>query len=303
MSMKEEYTAIDMATAAAEGFRDGQRAAQSAGVPDGYRWHLVPKEDTDAFNAACSAANDAYLGGVGPCGVFIAGYRAMLAAAPTVKAEQVKCDTCHGQGEICVGQQTFGYMSMQPPEPIMEVCPECGGEEAPSLPAAGSAVEEVEVVGYRWKSSIHTAPDLTPYAPASTFAPGYDYVDPLMTVAQHQRIVAALSAQQSAQDDAYPPCDYCGVVPDYHPWHGSGAFRGVENPHIHACNNCRHLLPTAQSAPDRVSVPVELAERIATHLEWDGEESLTVVQYANKCDALAGELRALLASHAEGGKV
>ncbi|MDV5861342.1 zinc finger-like domain-containing protein [Pseudomonas mendocina] len=61
------------------------------------------------------------------------------AAAPTVKAEQVQCDTCHGQGEICVGQQTFGYMSMQPPEPIMEVCPECGGEEAPSLPAAGSA--------------------------------------------------------------------------------------------------------------------------------------------------------------------
>ena len=30
MSMKEEYTAIDMSTAAADGFRDGQRAAQSA---------------------------------------------------------------------------------------------------------------------------------------------------------------------------------------------------------------------------------------------------------------------------------
>lgn len=30
MSMKEEFTAIDMATAAADGFRDGQRAAQSA---------------------------------------------------------------------------------------------------------------------------------------------------------------------------------------------------------------------------------------------------------------------------------
>ena len=30
MSMKEEYTAHDMATAAADGFRDGQRAAQSA---------------------------------------------------------------------------------------------------------------------------------------------------------------------------------------------------------------------------------------------------------------------------------
>jgi len=30
MTMKEEYTAIDMSTAAADGFRDGQRAAQSA---------------------------------------------------------------------------------------------------------------------------------------------------------------------------------------------------------------------------------------------------------------------------------
>ena len=37
MTMKEEYTAIDMATAAADGFRAGQRAAQSAGVPDGER--------------------------------------------------------------------------------------------------------------------------------------------------------------------------------------------------------------------------------------------------------------------------
>lgn len=59
------------------------RAELERRVPDGYRWYLVPKEDTDAFNAACSAANDAYLGGVGPCGVFIAGYRAMLAAAPS----------------------------------------------------------------------------------------------------------------------------------------------------------------------------------------------------------------------------
>lgn len=42
-------------------------------------------------------------------------------------AEQ--CDTCHGQGEIWNGEnQSFGYMSMQPPEPIMEECPECSGE-------------------------------------------------------------------------------------------------------------------------------------------------------------------------------
>lgn len=295
MTMKEEYTAIDMATAAADGFRAGQRAAQSAGVPDvSVMARVLSDRSADACNID-RTDNWAMYGQE-----YIEDVQAMLASAPTVKAEQVQCLYCQGHGEVTrtSGQTAESYAEHN------EECPECNGTGlAPSLPAAGSAVEEVEVVGYRWKSSIHTAPDLTPYAPASTFAPGYDYVDPLMTVAQHQRIVAALSAQQSAQDDAYPPCDYCGVVPDYHPWHGSGAFRGVENPHIHACNNCRHLLPTAQSAPDRVSVPVELAERIATHLEWDGEESLTVVQYANKCDALAGELRALLASHAEGGKV
>ena len=70
-------------------------------VPDGYRWYLVPKEDTDAFNAACSAANDAYLGGVGPCWVFIAGYRAMLAAAPSApKADPVKAQLLEALEEL-----------------------------------------------------------------------------------------------------------------------------------------------------------------------------------------------------------
>lgn len=98
--------------------------------------------------------------------------------------------------------------------------------------------------------------------------------------------------KQSAQDDEYPPCDYCGVVPDYHPWHGSGAFRGVENPHIHACNDCRHLLPTAQSAPERVSVPVELLERVCWPVA-SGSDRHT------HSEAVA-ELRALLASHGRG---
>jgi hypothetical protein len=51
-------------------------------------------------------------------------------------------------------------------------------------------------------------------------------------------------------------------------------------------------LSAQQSA--HVSVPRELLERVATHLEWDGDESQTVIQYANKCDALAAELSALL---------
>lgn len=65
----------------------------------------------------------------------------------------------------------------------------------PSLPAAGSAVEEVEVVGYRFFHVDH----------GYIFRRTHIYegnpsleAHSLMTVAQHERIVAALSAQQSA---------------------------------------------------------------------------------------------------------
>ena len=47
------------------------------------------------------------------------------------------------------------------------------------------------------------------------------------------------------------------------------------------------------------AVPVELLERVATHLEWDGSGPMTTIQYAYKCDGLAAELRALL----NGGEV
>lgn len=52
----------------------------------------------------------------------------------------------------------------------------------------------------------------------------------------------------AAQGEQFPPCDYCGTIPDHHPWHGSGPLNGVESPHIHACNDCRHMLPSSQSA-------------------------------------------------------
>lgn len=48
--------------------------------------------------------------------------------------------------------------------------------------------------------------------------------------------------------EGYPPCDYCGTIPDHHPWHGSGLIRGQESPHIHACNACRHLLPGKEAS-------------------------------------------------------
>lgn len=77
-------------------------------------------------------------------------------------------------------------------------------DPAPSLPAAGSAVEEVEVVGYvKYDSPLPGHTEFMKHEPwmDDGLSEGWQ---PLMTVAQNKRIVAALSAQQSAQhpDDA-----------------------------------------------------------------------------------------------------
>ena len=109
--------------------------------------------------------------------------------------------------------------------------------------------EAVEVVAWRWKYQIpkEIAGSEWDWSFASHWSTGPKDAEPLMTVAQHQRIMAA-------------------SVP-----------AGCE------------------------VVPVELLERVATHLEWDGSEPMTTIQYAYKCDGLAAKLRALLTS-AEGGE-
>ena len=103
------------------------------GVPDGYMPIPTAEQIADALDGVrCFHDLGAEL--IAP------ELLANLLAATTVKAEQVQCEVCHGQGEVYSGHdQHFHYFDFQPPEPIMEVCPECGGEEAPSLPAAGSA--------------------------------------------------------------------------------------------------------------------------------------------------------------------
>lgn len=85
-----------------------------------------------------------------------------------------------------------------------------------------------------------------------------NYVDDDAYVAAQLKV----SGLDGAQAEQYPPCDFCGVIPDHHPWHGSGMFKGADSPHIHACNGCRHLLP----APD-VSALVEA-------LVWYSEQVL-----------------------------
>ena len=66
-------------------------------------------------------------------------------------------------------------------------------------------------------------------------------------------VVWILRALLDAEPEDYPPCDYCGIVPAYHPWHGSGPLAGAESPHIHACNECRHLLPAPQPKGEPVA--------------------------------------------------
>ena len=76
------------------------------------------------------------------------------------------------------------------------------------------------------------------------------------------------SSPVSAGNDAqYPPCDYCAEPLSYHPWHGSGLINGVESRHIHACDKCRHLLPTvsAGGVDERVLYEQSCKERAASN--------------------------------------
>lgn len=75
--------------------------------------------------------------------------------------------------------------------------------------------------------------------------PGCDDLKSYVYVAAEELLnLAEVERLSAAQAEQYPPCDFCGVIPDHHPWHGSGMFKGVDSPHIHACNGCRHLLPS-----------------------------------------------------------
>ena len=76
-------------------------------------------------------------------------------------------------------------------------------------------------------------------------------------------------AQQHNAEPGYPPCDYCGITPDYHPWHGSGMINGVENRHIHACDGCRGKLPSHPGQPH----PEPIAWMVGTAFWWTKEEA------------------------------
>lgn len=82
-------------------------------------------------------------------------------------------------------------------------------------------------------------------------------------------LLAQPAPQPHAEPDSYPPCDYCGITPDYHPWHGSGMLNGVENRHIHACDGCRGQLPLHPGQPH----PEPIAWMVGTAFWWTKEEA------------------------------
>ncbi|WP_017903551.1 hypothetical protein [Pseudomonas asplenii] len=78
-------------------------------------------------------------------------------------------------------------------------------------------------------------------------------------------LLDAPAAQHQGEPVSYPPCDYCGIVPDYHPWHGSGLLGGVENRHIHACDGCRNKLPAVQHQSEPVAWRVATGNSYRTY--------------------------------------
>lgn len=164
-----------------------ERASLPVGVPD----VSVLQRLLDDVRDVRSADDVAF-------GWYEAVERICAPAAPTIKAEQVDCLYCQGHGDVTrvSGQTAESYSEHN------EECPECQGTGlSHSLPAAGSAGEEVEVVAY-----LFIKPDGKLSMDAVRHKPG-QAAEPVMTVAQHERIVAALSAQQSAPDRVSVPVE------------------------------------------------------------------------------------------------
>ena len=93
----------------------------------------------------------------------------------------------------------------------------------------------------------------------SKAAPSGNYVQPVPEHCDRITWRGSYYHLPPAPVEEFPNCDYCGIIPDYHPWHGSGVINGTESPHIHACNECRHKLPAPISAYTAVDMTTAAA--------------------------------------------
>lgn len=230
-------------------------------------------------------------------------------ASPTVKAEQVQCcaptelallreyrlsgiafNDAQGEG-YTVEQSNRAEQRMEAAE---KACWDfyAGRKPGPSLPAAGSAVEEVEVVAWVTPEKDRVITALTEAAAredgGAMLSSVRPYSVPCMTVAQHQRIVAALSAQQSARS-LQAAVDQLAEI------ERSSAAR------LKRIDESLDQL----SAPERVSVLCEALEdaRQAMFAVLNQEPRMKAVAKRVMNAEIDRIDRALLASHAEGGKV
>ena len=254
MSMKEEFTAIDMATAAADGFRAGQRAAQSAPAVEREtiravflrNGFTVKEGQTDLKPYVYAAAEEllsisrAQLPGQGVETVDLTAEVNRLKEA----LEVARTDELNAAVWAETDKLRHDLWDAQ--------------AELENLRAINtSPVGEIEVVGVRISTDGFGSYIADSAMGVGAAMPG-EVREPLMTVAQHNRIVAALSAQQSA--------------------------------------------------PDRVSVPVELLQDLhdlasdAVDHHRQAFAGYKLERQANM-EATVDKARALLDSHAEGGKV
>ena len=276
------------------------RASLPVGVPDGYV--LVPVEPTpEMLRAGVDQAVGAY-----PI------YRAMLAAAPaapTVKAEQVQCctPTAEEKAMLAAGDYTPEELWGGP----RPTCHKCIGK-APSLPAAGSAVEEVEVVAHVAiddpTPEEHGDWDIEPDAEKlnELARRGGGHI-PLMTVAQHNRIVGAIPAKPAAlaHGIGIPSVAEFGEWVDLNS--PDPATRGMllalfkwTLDRVCVLNANHAALSAQQSAPERVSVPRDA-------LQWPLEIGVEAQQKAadagcDREDCLHDGLQAMLAEISSHGR-
>ena len=112
----------------------------------------------------------------------------------------------------------------------------------------------------------------------------------------HIMALAQPAEQFQGEPGGYPPCDYCGIVPDHHPWHGSGLLSGVENRHIHACDACRGRLPLHPGQHKGEPVMRLECEKL---LDGDGEYAVDFVKpgWLKECREKGGTF--LLYTHAD----
>ena len=205
------------------------RASLPVGVPDGYA--LVPVEPTPEMLASMIKSAHGYDADIVPTYMHLA-YSGALAATPTAKAEQsdeakridkqCRDDVAAALGFVRGGNHAWSYLLAQIKECVRVA-------EAPSLPAAGSAVEEVVVVAWVTPEKDRAITALTEAAAredgGAMLSSVRPYSVPCMTVAQHERIVAALSAQQSAPERVSVPVTLLRVACSG----GNGAWQALED--------------------------------------------------------------------------